>query len=242
MAKTNSGLVTYVKAQIGKPYWYGTFGQTANASLLAQKKKQYPKYYKASDFKSQFGKRVHDCCGLVKGYLWSATPTSTPVYNAKQDFDVNTFYKKCTKKGTISTFKKVQGQLVFKGTAAKKTHMGVYVGNNKVVEAKGHAYGVVTSSITSWSYWGQCNLITDDVTPKPTPTPAPTPTPTPVAKKYKVTAKRGLNVRRGPGKSYGVVKTLQYSTTVTVYEQKNGWGKISKTSSQWVSMAYLKAV
>lgn len=240
MAKTNSGLVNYVKAQVGKPYWYGTFGQTANASLLAQKKKQYPKYYTASDFKSQFGKRVHDCCGLPKGYLWSATPTSTPVYNAKQDFDVNTFYKKCTKKGPISTFKKVPGQLVFKGTAIKKTHMGVYIGNNKVVEAKGHAYGVVTSSITSWSYWGQCNLITDDVTPKPTPTPAPTPTPTPVAKKYKVTAKSGLRVRKGPGLSYGVVKVLKYGTVVTVYEKKNGWGRIG--TNQWCSMAYLKAV
>lgn len=239
MAKTNSGLVNYVKAQVGKPYWYGTFGNTANAALLAQKKKQYPKYYTASDFKSQFGKRVHDCCGLPKGYLWSATPTSTPVYNAKQDFDVNTFYNKCTKKGTISTFKKVEGQLVFKGTAAKKTHMGVYIGNNKVVEAKGHAYGVITSSITSgWTYWGQCNLITDDVTPKPTPT--PTPTPTPVAKKYKVTAKSGLRVRKGHGLSYGVVKVLPYGTVVTVYEQKNGWGRIG--TNQWCSMTYLKAV
>jgi len=33
MSKTNSGLVTYAKAQIGLPYWYGTFGQTASETL-----------------------------------------------------------------------------------------------------------------------------------------------------------------------------------------------------------------
>lgn len=242
MAKTNSGLVNYVNAQVGKPYWYGTFGQTASASLLAEKKKQYPRYYTASDFKSQFGKRVHDCNGLNKGYLWSATPTSTPVYNSKQDVDVDTLYKyHCKSKGSISSFKKVKGQNVFKGSAAKKTHVGVYVGDNKVVEAKGHAYGVVVSKITDgWTYWGQCEWITDDVTPKPTPTPTPTPTPEPKGIKYKVTAKSGLWVRKGPGKNYGKIKCLSYGTKVTVYQTKNGWGKISKTASQWCCMAYLK--
>ena len=78
MAKTNGGLVEYCKAQIGRPYWYGTFGNTASASLYEAKKKQYPKYYTAKDYASQYGQRVHDCAGLIKGYLWSATPDSPP--------------------------------------------------------------------------------------------------------------------------------------------------------------------
>ena len=32
MTKTNAGLVEYCRAQLGLPYWYGTFGQTASAS------------------------------------------------------------------------------------------------------------------------------------------------------------------------------------------------------------------
>ena len=28
--KTATGLVEYAIAQLGKPYWYGTFGQTAS--------------------------------------------------------------------------------------------------------------------------------------------------------------------------------------------------------------------
>lgn len=64
MSKTNTGLVSYAAAQLGKPYWYGTFGQTASAGLYNAKKKQYPKYYTANDFQSQYGKRVHDCVGI----------------------------------------------------------------------------------------------------------------------------------------------------------------------------------
>ena len=64
--KTGKGLAEYAIAQLGKPYWWGTFGQTANASLLAAKRAQYPSYYQANDFQSQFGKKVHDCVGLVK--------------------------------------------------------------------------------------------------------------------------------------------------------------------------------
>ena len=45
MSKTASGLVAYCQAQLGLPYWWGTFGNTASASLLAYKKKQYPSYY-----------------------------------------------------------------------------------------------------------------------------------------------------------------------------------------------------
>ena len=240
MAKTNSGLVNYVKAQHGKPYWFGTFGQTASAALYNQKKKQYPAYYTAKDFPKQYGKRVHDCAGLPKGYLWSATPTSTPVYNAKQDVGSNTMYNQAKEKGKISTFKKIPGQLVFKANAlGVKSHVGVYIGNNKVEEAKGHAYGVVTSSITSgWTHWAQHKDIQKDNAPAPAPAPAPTPKPT--ATKYKVTAKSGLRVRKGPGLTYGVVKVLKYGTVVTVYEQKNGWGRIG--TNQWCSMTYLKKV
>lgn len=240
MAKTNTGLVNYVKAQHGKPYWYGTFGQTASAALYKAKKKQYPAYYTAKDFPKQYGKRVHDCAGLPKGYLWSVTPTSAPVYNAKQDVGANTMYNQAKEKGKISTFKKIPGQLVFKANAlGVKKHVGVYIGNNKVEEAKGHAYGVVTSSLTSgWTHWAQHKDIKNDYSPTPAPTPAPTPKPK--GTQYVVTAVHGLRVRKGPGLKYAVVKVLKQGTRVTVYEKKNGWGRIG--TNQWCCMAYLKKV
>ena len=171
-------LLEYAKAQLGKPYWFGCFGQVASEVLYRSKKAQYPRYYTAKDFSLQYGKRVHDCAGLIKGALWSESPTSAPKYNASQDYSANMFYIKAVKKGLINTMPDKKGILVFKGTDKQKNHIGVYIGNGKVIEAKGHAYGVVESNLnTSWKYWGQCNLF--DYGPAIVEKPAITPTPAP---------------------------------------------------------------
>jgi len=174
--KNAAYICDYARAQLGRPYWFGTFGQTASASLYQSKKKQYPTQYTASDFPSQYGKRVHDCAGLIKGALWSDTPNSSPKYNASQDYSANKFFTMAISKGAISSMPDQKGILVFKGTDKQKNHIGVYVGSGKVIEAKGHKYGVVESSINSgWKYWGKCNLFSYDAASAPAPAPAPAP-------------------------------------------------------------------
>ena len=157
MSKTNLGLVEYCKAQLGLPYWYGTFGQKATNGLLRQKSAQYPRYYTANDFGLQFDKRVHDCVGLIKGYLWSNTPTASPTYNPEQDKNVSGMLENCTKKGDISTMPEMAGVLVF-----MEGHVGIYIGNGKVIEARGHAYGVVETNLIGrgWTKWGKLDWIT----------------------------------------------------------------------------------
>ena len=160
--KTNAGLVEYAKEQLGLPYWYGTYGQTATEALYLAKKKQYPKQYTALNFPLQYGKRVHDCVGLIKGYEWSATPTSAPVYNKAQDTNANGMYAYSSHKGkNMSEMPDVAGMLVFKTNKLGAIHhVGVYIGNGYVIEAKGHAYGVVKSRITDgWSRWAECPWI-----------------------------------------------------------------------------------
>lgn len=93
--KTAKGLAEYCRRQLGRPYWWGTFGQTATSGLLAAKRQQYPGYYTASDFEGQLGQRVHDCVGLIKGYLWSDSPDSSPHYNPSQDVAVSGLYARC---------------------------------------------------------------------------------------------------------------------------------------------------
>ena len=67
--KTNMGLVEYATKQLGLPYWYGTFCETATSQLYTAKKKQCPLLYNSwHDFPKQYGKRVHDCVGLIKVY------------------------------------------------------------------------------------------------------------------------------------------------------------------------------
>lgn len=137
---------------MGKPYWYGAFGQKATESLLRQKSAQYPTQYKWNDFFEQYGQRVHDCVGLIKGYLWSETPNSAPIYNSKQDKDVSGMKANCTETGTIKTLLELPGVLVF-----MNGHVGVYIGNGEVIEARGHLYGVVKTKLKDrpWTTWGK---------------------------------------------------------------------------------------
>lgn len=115
--------------------------------------------------------------------------------------------------------------------------------NGTILEVWEIVQGEVVNNTSDWAHAGYdgyngfctCSWLVkvDDTvsTPKPEPKPEPTyPT-------YQVTAKNGLNVRRGPSTKYGVVKVLGFGTKVTVYETKNGWGRIGK--DQWCSMTYL---
>lgn len=157
MEKTANGLVAYAIAQLGRPYWYGTFGQGANESLHQQKKNQYPNQYAWEYLPEEAGLKVHDCVGLVKGYLWGeSTEDTNPVYNAQQDKSANGMYAACPVKGDISTMPEIPGVLVF-----KNHHMGVYVGNGEVVEARSRRYGVVKTKLTdrAWKNWGYCPYI-----------------------------------------------------------------------------------
>mgnify|MGYP004544693871 FL=1 len=100
--------------------------------------------------------RVYDCVGLVKGYLWSQTPTSAPKYNASQDKDVNGVKASCSNVSDIRSIPEIPGILVF-----MKGHAGIYIGNGKVIEARGHAYGVVQTDLNKrgWKEWGKLNWI-----------------------------------------------------------------------------------
>lgn len=171
MAKTNTGLVNYAKAQLGKPYWYGTFGDIATEALYKSKKNQYPKRYKRANYNQgwehQYGQRVHDCVGLIKGYLWSENATAKPKYNSAQDVSANGMLKKCKEKGKIATIPEIAGVLVF-----FDGHVGVYIGGGYVIEARGHDYGVVKTKLSArpWTDWGKCPWIEYSATASSTTT------------------------------------------------------------------------
>ena len=161
MMKNNAGLVLYAKAQVGKPYWFGTFGQTASSGLLRSKRSQYPSYYRDKDFDKQIGQRVHDCIGLIKGYIWSDSSTSAPKYNASQDCSAAGMYDRSKTRGNMSTFPAINGTLVYKKSGSKIHHVGIYCVDGFVYEAKGHRYGVVKTPYrqSDWQLWSLCPYI-----------------------------------------------------------------------------------
>ena len=89
MVKTGSGLASFAIACLGRPYIYGTYGQILTERLLADRAKTYPSRLGPERVKyareHYLGKRVSDCEGMIKNYLWADSPNDTPMYNASQD-------------------------------------------------------------------------------------------------------------------------------------------------------------
>lgn len=156
MEKTAQGLIEYAKAQLGRPYWYGTFGQGASKALYNQKKNQYPKQYEW-EYDGENAK-VHDCVGLIKGYLWSENSEDmNPLYDPAQDKSANAMYTACKTKGEMATMPEVPGILVF-----FPGHVGVYIGDGEVIEARSRRYGVYKTKLAErpWKTWGYCPYVT----------------------------------------------------------------------------------
>lgn len=240
--RTAQNLATFCLQVVGTPYWFGTFGQKASRSLYNEKKAQYPQYYPPNSwtegsFTDDFGKRVTDCAGLIKWFLWSDNMSNkNPSYKASEDWGATTFYNKCTEKGKIGSLPSNKiGILVFNGNDSTKNHVGVIVDNDgTVVEAKGHAYGTVKSKASSWGYWGKCNLISYNTTPTPSPEPS--------ERRYQVVnIKSFLAIRSTPevkSDDSNKVGELYNGTVVTVKEIRGSWARIS--GDCWCSTNYLK--
>lgn len=238
--RTAENLATFCLQVVGTSYWMGTYGQRASRALYNQKKADYSQYYPPkswteASFVKDFGKPVTDCAGLLKWFLWSDNMTNkNPSYKSSEDFGATTFYNKCTSKGKISSIpaQKV-GICVFKGNDTTKTHMGVVVDNKgTVVEAKGHAYGTVKSTLSGWDYWGKCHLIKYDAAP-------------PVKDQYTVvTQYQPLTVRKDPTSKSEIIDELAkgstfVSTNIVEGENINGCTAWAGVNGGYVSGYYL---
>ena len=121
-----------------------------------EKAKKADKYRGALNGAKWIGRKTADCSGL---FAWAFRMLGGTMYHGS-----DTMWRKyCTKQGTLTKNGRTDGQplkpatAVFTGTDANKGHVGLYVGNNTVIEASGTNAGVITTTITGgkWTYWGE---------------------------------------------------------------------------------------
>lgn len=82
--------------------------------------------------------------GLIKGYSWLNDESHEILYgtNGMPDITADQMYEAATEKGELSTIPEIPGLAVW-----KPGHIGIYIGNGEIIEARGTRNGVIQSSI-----------------------------------------------------------------------------------------------
>lgn len=201
MAKTASGLVAFVKTKLKTNYVYGMKGAVMTSAKFAQLRRMYPSTIPASDVR-KVGTVCVDCSGLISWYTGVLRSSSNQKSVA-------------TKVRPISAIKEaVPGCALW-----RSGHIGVYIGNGLLIEARGSAYGTVLSKVRNRNFTHILWLKDIDYSAAST---------TPTVKTDIVRTKSNLNMRTAPDKTSASIMVIQAGKEVSwISDAGNGWSKVT---------------
>ena len=142
----------------GWGYIWGTAGETWTAAKQKELEKTTDRdRAQGREYGSKWiGKKVADCSGL---FSWAFKQLGGYMYHGS-----DTMYRKYSSdKGELKKGKRTDcaalkpGTAVFVWNGSKYSHVGLFVGDNTVIEAMGTINGVTTSKVTAgkWTHWGE---------------------------------------------------------------------------------------
>ena len=141
---------------------WGYIWGTAGVKWTAAKQKELEKTTDADRAQGRqyggkwIGKTVADCSGL---FSWAFKQLGGYMYHGS-----DTMYRKyCAEKGELKAGKRTDraslkpGTAVFVWNGRKYSHVGLYVGDNTVIEAMGTINGVTATKVSAskWTHWGE---------------------------------------------------------------------------------------
>lgn len=157
--------VTWLKYHVGDAYVWGAQGEMISGMDNPEKwirgmETSTTNANRAIDFVKAAAKNplyAFDCSGLIMHFLMERG-------YVKSDMSSRGLYSACEK---IDRSDLEPGDLVFRHNGQRIHHVGVYVGDNMVIEAKGRDDGVVFRDINAsgksyWNRYGRLSFITDE--------------------------------------------------------------------------------
>jgi hypothetical protein len=164
-AATASGLIAFAQEQVGNAYIYGAYGQISTDWFRRARADLYPD---AAELIALWaaawdGLPAFDCIGLFKAYAISAGMRDVDVK------DINTtkaWYEWTTERGTIEGSTLQPGMALFRveGTRMLVRHMGIYMGDGRVIHARGTRWGVVEDRLPGvFTHWAKLNWMDYDL-------------------------------------------------------------------------------
>lgn len=156
MKQKARALVAFVIQLLGLGYIFGEyFARIITEEIIQAKAKQYPRQYTPKYVRRSrkwIGKLAGDCSGLIKAFFMTG-PDGKIAYSAAFDRNSTSLMRSCPINGPITSIPLDRpGLLVF-----APGHVGVYIGDGWVVEARGVDYGVVKTRLSErpWQSWGE---------------------------------------------------------------------------------------
>lgn len=151
-------------------YASGTFGQKYTEAFIKQKKAQYPKWYtdkRVADLKARAAKTLYlfDCVGLIKGIIWGFPKMVYESGDLKDVSDQGLWDKYCVNKSKDFNMIKPGAIVHIKG------HVGIYIGDGKVIEcttkwgskviisALGNIGSIKGLNTRSWDEYGYLSIL-----------------------------------------------------------------------------------
>ncbi len=137
MKLTNIGLVEFVKTKLGTPYVYGMKGKVMTQANFNYLQERYGVKNVWNSDEKKVGKVCVDCSGLISWYTGKLKGSSQ--------------FKAESHAHPISTIASAPiGAAVW-----RQGHIGVYIGNGEVIEARGSAYGTVRTRVKDrdFTHW-----------------------------------------------------------------------------------------
>lgn len=207
-AAAQNNKVTYMK---------GKYGADWKNSASAQKDKSY---MAAAYGDRWIGHWVTDCSGL---FYWAFKELGGYMYHGS-----NTMWNKyCEAKGTLRAGKRTDGEVLKPGTAVftcktggDRSHVGLFIGNGKVIEASGTKVGVIMTDITNskWNEWGELKSVAFTHTTPPSDI-------NQANNHTAVVNNTRVALRSGPSTSFPVLTRIDKGTTVEVVDDT--WTQIT---------------
>ena len=196
--------------------------------LLNQYEENYNWLWKANSIKGQG--YIGDCVGIIKGLLWGFDFNMDKSYggsiycsNGVPDIDADTLIKKCTNV-TTNLNNAIEGEIVW-----MSGHVGIIISSTQVVECTPvGSCGVQITNLhdRGWQKKGRLpwidysstasteNLLSSSQSNQAVPAQCFDKN---IARIYIVNSTIGLNIRKGPSTSYGVVKAVPQGTRLINY-------------------------
>lgn len=207
-----------------------TYGANWKTDAAAKKDRNYTAAMYGSRWVDRY---VTDCSGL---FYWAFKELGGYMYHGS-----NTMWKKyCINQGKLVNGKRSDNRVLKPGTAVfvlkngtDRSHVGLYIGGDTVIEASGTKTGVITSKITDrkWAEWGELKgVLYDNTGEEEEQENAPTPTPASEPESEKIAVATVNNVK--------VALRALPSTTTAVLTRINKGTQVELVKDEWTKVKY----